>query len=180
LAIKYEYKKNNCSCVRPYQPPSWPPVKRAQRYRWHRNRGSVAVKTSSSPVQVIRAILGWPLGSVDLLPACALMYNVLGAADGAAGVAAAQQTMARAYRTPGAAVHWYDKAGCARKRKLGHINIVADSRAEACRRLDSVAPGARMSGPHRSIVLYLSLSDHRDAFIWLQGSRSAPIRTDLT
>jgi phosphoribosylaminoimidazole carboxylase len=96
-------------------------------------------------LQVLRAILGWPLGSVALLPNTALMYNVIGQADGDAdgdaGVCAAHGIMARAYCTPGASMHWYDKAGFREKRKIGHINIVAASRAEACRRLESVASG---------------------------------------
>ena len=93
-------------------------------------------------LQALRAILSWPLGSVDLLPACTFMYNLLGQADGEEGLELARQTMARAYKTPGAAMHWYDKEGCQRKRKIGHVNIIANGRPEACRRLDSVAPGA--------------------------------------
>ena len=92
--------------------------------------------------QVLRAILGWPLGSTELKPACALMYNLIGAADGDDGVALARQAMARAVSTPGASLHWYDKAGCREKRKIGHVNLVAASRAEALRRLELVAPGA--------------------------------------
>ena len=102
----------------------------------------------------MRALLGWPLGSVDLLPACALMYNILGTGDGEGGRAAAQRTLAAACKTPGARIHWYDKE-CQAKRKMGHVNIVAPGRAAACRRLDAVAPGARSVLP-RVQVLYVS------------------------
>ena len=42
----------------------------------------------------------------------------------------------------------YAKAECQRKRKMGHVNIVASSRAEACRRLEDIAPGASASPVH--------------------------------
>lgn len=104
-------------------------------------------------MQVIRALLDWPLGSTALLPSAAMMYNMLGEAEGEAGLEAARATMARAYATPGARVHWYGKAGCSVKRKIGHVNITAGTRSEACRRLDAVAPGARFATPCSALII---------------------------
>lgn len=72
-----------------------------------------------------------------------------GSAEGEAGLAAAHALMSRAYATHGASVHWYDKADVVPKRKIGHVNITAPTRAEARRRLDAVADGAsaRLGGP---------------------------------
>jgi phosphoribosylaminoimidazole carboxylase len=79
----------------------------------------------------VRAVLGWPLGDTSLNCGTCIMLNLLGEADGDEGVAAAHRTMAAAYSTPGASVHWYDKPGMRRGRKIGHINIVAADRASA-------------------------------------------------
>lgn len=86
----------------------------------------------------------WVLWSIS----CALL-RVQGSADGDAGVEAAHALMSRAYATPGASVHWYDKADVVAQRKIGHVNISAPTRAEARRRLDAVVEGAsaRLGGP---------------------------------
>ena len=106
-------------------------------------------------VQVIRAVLDWPLGSTALLPNAALMYNMLGEAEGEAGLEVARATMARAYATPGASVHWYGKAGCSVKRKIGHVTVTAGTRSEACRRLDAVAPGAPRAAAAAAALLHV-------------------------
>ena len=66
-------------------------------------------------------------------------------ADGDEGLRIAHQTMGRAYSTAGTSVHWYGKEGCGVKRKIGHINIVGDSREQARERLDQISPGASAS-----------------------------------
>lgn len=68
--------------------------------------------------------------------------NVQGTDSGASGLNAAHTTMTRAYGTPGASVHWYCKASVEPRRKIGHINIVGPTRAEARRRLEEVEPAA--------------------------------------
>ena len=73
--------------------------------------------------------------------------------------------MARAYKTPGASMHWYDKEGCQVKRKIGHVNITANGRPEACRRLDSVAPGARC---RRACCAWPSFVLLVPGFLWQQ------------
>ncbi|KAF6260325.1 AIR carboxylase-domain-containing protein [Scenedesmus sp. NREL 46B-D3] len=82
----------------------------------------------------LRAVLGWPLGDTSLSCGSCLMLNMLGEADGD-----------EAYETPGASVHWYDKAGMRKGRKIGHINIVAGSREEGRRRLAALDPAAAAS-----------------------------------
>lgn len=94
-------------------------------------------------LQTIRALLGWPLGSTTLQPRHAIMYNILGGADGAEGLATAEGIMARALQTPGSSLHWYGKE-CMSKRKLGHVNVVGGSRSDACKRLDKFAPGMQL------------------------------------
>lgn len=76
----------------------------------------------------LRAVLGWPLGDTSLNCGCSLMLNLLGEADGDEGVRLSHELMAKAYKTPGASVHWYGKSGMRKGRKIGHINIVAANR----------------------------------------------------
>jgi len=110
--------------------------------------------------QHLRAVLGWPLGDPSLRGSggggsggngngngkeCALMLNILGTADGDLGVAQAHETMAKAYATPGATVHWYGKDGVAKGRKVGHVTILGRSRAEARARLSEVDADAALA-----------------------------------
>jgi len=103
--------------------------------------------------QHLRAVLGWPLGDPSLRGSgagsvggeSAIMLNILGAADGDAGVVQAHETMARAYATPGASVHWYGKDGVAKGRKVGHVTILGRSRAEARARLARVDADAALA-----------------------------------
>jgi phosphoribosylaminoimidazole carboxylase len=90
----------------------------------------------------LRAVLGWPLGDTSLNCGSSLMLNMLGEADDDEGVRIAHDLMAKAYRTPGASVHWYDKAGMRKGRKIGHINIVAGSREEGRQKLAVLDPAA--------------------------------------
>ena len=105
--------------------------------------------------QHLRAVLGWPLGDPSLRGSgggggsssgeSAIMLNILGAADGDAGVVQAHETMARAYATPGASVHWYGKDGVAKGRKVGHVTILGKSRGEARARLARVDADAALA-----------------------------------
>lgn len=86
----------------------------------------------------LRAVLGWPLGDPSLKVGASIMLNVLGEDDGEAGMRAAHELMGRAYRVPGAAVHWYGKAEVARQRKIGHVTFVGATNDECRRRLRAV------------------------------------------
>lgn len=70
------------------------------------------------------------------------MLNVLGEADGPAGMQLAHELMGRAYAVPGASVHWYGKADVVRQRKIGHITIVGRDAAECRARLRALDPSA--------------------------------------
>ncbi|KAG2445813.1 hypothetical protein HXX76_000417 [Chlamydomonas incerta] len=89
----------------------------------------------------VRAVLGWPLGETRLNAGCAIMLNLLGEADGDEGVRIAHEQMAQAYMIPGAKVHWYGKDGMKVGRKVGHINIVANTREEARAKLAQLDAG---------------------------------------
>ncbi|KAG2498284.1 hypothetical protein HYH03_003545 [Edaphochlamys debaryana] len=88
----------------------------------------------------VRAVLGWPLGETRLTAGSAIMLNLLGEADGDEGVRMAHQIMGKAYATPGCKVHWYGKDGMKLGRKVGHINIIAESREEARAKLGQLDP----------------------------------------
>lgn len=100
----------------------------------------------------VRAVLGWPLGATDLKAGCGIMLNILGEADDEEGVAIAHQLMAKAYKLPGGKVHWYGKEGMKKGRKVGHINIVADSREEARRQLAQLDPAAEAALRHSAVA----------------------------
>ncbi|KAF5840607.1 eukaryotic-type phosphoribosylaminoimidazole carboxylase [Dunaliella salina] len=89
-----------------------------------------------------RAILGWPLGDTSLNCNTSIMLNVLGEDDDDEGVRIAHEKMAKAYKTPGAKVHWYGKDGMKKGRKVGHINVSGSSKEEARARLAMLDPGA--------------------------------------
>jgi phosphoribosylaminoimidazole carboxylase len=65
--------------------------------------------------------------STDLFLCCFLVVNVLGASSG--DINDTMQGVNAAMSMPRAVVHWYGK-GCRPGRKMGHINITADSHAE--------------------------------------------------
>jgi len=84
----------------------------------------------------LRAVCGLPLGDTSMVVGAAAMVNVLGAPSGTI-----QDTMASsnlALTLPRATVHWYGKAGCRAGRKMGHINITADSPGELDTHLSSL------------------------------------------
>ena len=74
----------------------------------------------------VRAVLGWPLGPTDA-PGPSVMINCIGALPEPAAVLA----------IPGAHLHRYGKAPRP-GRKVGHVTITADGRAELDRRVRAV------------------------------------------
>jgi len=86
----------------------------------------------------IRAVLGWPLGDPSLKVGSSIMLNVLGKTEGEAGMRAAHELMGRAYRVPGASVHWYGKEEVAAQRKIGHVTFVGKNNEECRRKLRAV------------------------------------------
>ncbi len=75
----------------------------------------------------IRAVLGWPLGSVEMVAPAAVMVNVLGRRSGPArpdGAAAALAVI-------GAHVHIYAKREVRAGRKMGHVTALGDTIEEA-------------------------------------------------
>lgn len=85
----------------------------------------------------LRAVLGWPLGSGELVVGAAVMINVLGAASGPAGAAAAHRLLSAALATPGASAHWYGKEAQP-KRKCGHITVVGTTGADVDAKLQHI------------------------------------------
>ncbi|XP_063950718.1 phosphoribosylaminoimidazole carboxylase, chloroplastic isoform X3 [Daucus carota subsp. sativus] len=77
--------------------------------------------------QHLRAVVGLPLGDPSMKTPAALMYNILGEAEGEPGFIIAHQIIKRALKIPGANVHWYDKPEMRKQRKMGHITIVGPS-----------------------------------------------------
>lgn len=90
----------------------------------------------------VRATLDLPLGDTSLKVPHVIMLNILGEADGERGEQLAEQLINRALVTPGCTVHWYDKSGVTKGRKIGHINIVGKSLEEARDRLRALDPQA--------------------------------------
>ncbi len=90
----------------------------------------------------VRAMLDLPLGDTSLKTGHVIMLNILGEADGAQGEAIAQNLINRALATPGCSVHWYDKNGVTKGRKIGHINIVGKNMREARARLKALDSSA--------------------------------------
>ena len=75
----------------------------------------------------VRATLGLPLGSAELVAPAAVMVNTLGVRNGPAEALG----MARALAIPGAHVHVYGKLATRVGRKMGHITALGASVAEA-------------------------------------------------
>ncbi|XWS64726.1 hypothetical protein CRYUN_Cryun05aG0028600 [Craigia yunnanensis] len=88
--------------------------------------------------QHLRAVVGLPLGDPSMKTPAAIMYNLLGEDEGEPGFKMAHQLIARALGIPGATVHWYDKPGMRRQRKMGHITLVGPSIGVLEARLNSL------------------------------------------
>lgn len=83
----------------------------------------------------LRAILGWPLGSPEMVRPAAVMINLLGQGDGPA----LPQGLAEALSVPGAHLHLYGKSKSVKGRKMGHITALGASREEAEKKAASAA-----------------------------------------
>ncbi|KAL3783878.1 hypothetical protein HJC23_007983 [Cyclotella cryptica] len=90
----------------------------------------------------LRAVCGLPLGDTNLLVGAAAMVNVLGAPSG--DINETMKGVNAAMSIPRAVVHWYGK-GCRPGRKMGHINMTADSHAELDTSLSRILELERIS-----------------------------------
>lgn len=75
----------------------------------------------------LRAVLGLPLGAVDLCAPAVVMVNLLGTKDGMMN----NDDLARALKQNRAHVHLYGKRQLRKGRKMGHITVLGESIAEA-------------------------------------------------
>ncbi|KAL7480262.1 hypothetical protein ACHAW6_005966 [Cyclotella cf. meneghiniana] len=93
----------------------------------------------------LRAVCGLPLGDTNLLVGAAAMVNVLGAPSG--DISDTMRGVNEAMTIPRAVVHWYGK-DCRPGRKMGHINITADSHAELDASLSRILKLERIADDH--------------------------------
>ena len=108
--------------------------------------------------QHLRAVLGLPLGGTALKVPAVGMLNVIGSADGE--LATTLRPVARALAMPRASVHWYGKSPPKAKRKMGHLNVIAESAAAAEAALRSLqGEGAPPAAAPRVGVIMGSDSD---------------------
>lgn len=75
----------------------------------------------------IRAVMGYPLGSTDMLMSAAVMVNLLGKHDGEVYT----PDIVPALSIPGVHVHLYGKHPVRKGRKMGHITVLGDTLTEA-------------------------------------------------
>jgi 5-(carboxyamino)imidazole ribonucleotide synthase len=75
----------------------------------------------------VRAVLGWPLGSTEMVAPAAAMVNLLGGANGAG----APMGLDKALAVAGAHVHIYGKTASAKGRKMGHVTAIGKNASEA-------------------------------------------------
>uniref|UniRef100_M4BJH1 phosphoribosylaminoimidazole carboxylase n=1 Tax=Hyaloperonospora arabidopsidis (strain Emoy2) TaxID=559515 RepID=M4BJH1_HYAAE len=95
--------------------------------------------------QHLRAVTGLPLGSCAMRVPAALMVNVLGDATSSEDVSFA--LLRNSLNIPGAAAHFYGKAGVRPGRKLGHVTITAPNLEELTKRATALSPEcAKSSG----------------------------------
>lgn len=83
----------------------------------------------------VRALLGWPLGSSNMINNAAVMVNLLGAENGSGyptGIEAA-------VNIPGVNVHSYGKTDSRTGRKMGHITTIGAKLDEAQERAERAA-----------------------------------------
>jgi 5-(carboxyamino)imidazole ribonucleotide synthase len=95
--------------------------------------------------QHLRAILGLPLGSSELLSPAA-MINLLGEADATGRPVI--NGMAAAMAVPGVCVHIYGKAEVKPFRKMGHVTILDRDTEAAKQKAEAVRSLIRITGEH--------------------------------
>ncbi|KAI8852667.1 ATP-grasp domain-containing protein [Chytridium lagenaria] len=88
--------------------------------------------------QHLRSILGMPLGSPDLKVPAAGMINILGTGSDENAEEETFRPCKVAMTIPGAAVHLYGKSETKKGRKMGHINLTANSMPELLQQIDSI------------------------------------------
>ncbi|KAJ3108156.1 phosphoribosylaminoimidazole carboxylase ade2 [Phlyctochytrium planicorne] len=88
--------------------------------------------------QHIRAILGMPLGDPSLKVPAAAMINILGTGSGEKAHEETFRPCQVAMGIPGASVYLYGKAETRKGRKMGHINLTANSMPELLKNVDSI------------------------------------------
>lgn len=90
----------------------------------------------------VRAVLGWPLGSPDLIAPAACMVNLLGYGEGSGVPLGLKNAMA----VPGSHVHIYGKTHSARGRKMGHVTALGQTVEEAFARAQRAADCIQFGG----------------------------------
>jgi 5-(carboxyamino)imidazole ribonucleotide synthase len=85
----------------------------------------------------LRAILGYPLGSTNMVAPAAVMVNLLGSRDGEAVVSGIEGAL----QITGAHIHIYCKRHTRPNRKMGHLTVLGQSIEEA---LDRAIKAASM------------------------------------
>jgi 5-(carboxyamino)imidazole ribonucleotide synthase len=88
----------------------------------------------------LRAVLGLPLGSTELVAPAAVMINLLGLCDGPART----EGLSAALAVPGAHVHIYGKLASRPGRKMGHVTALGATLAEAEVRARQAAEALRL------------------------------------
>lgn len=74
--------------------------------------------------QHLRAVLGWPLGSTELISPFSVTVNLIGG-----GAPVTQEAFVESLASSAVHLHWYDKAWRP-GRKLGHVTVLGDDRDE--------------------------------------------------
>jgi 5-(carboxyamino)imidazole ribonucleotide synthase len=75
----------------------------------------------------IRAVLGWPLGKIDLRAPAVVMVNILGRRNGEAKPDSIKEALA----VPHAHLHLYGKRDSRIGRKMGHVTVLANTLLKA-------------------------------------------------
>lgn len=71
----------------------------------------------------VRAVMGWPLGSPQMIVPASAMVNLLGHRNRSGAV----HGLGPALRVPGASVHLYGKLTCQPGRKMGHVTALGST-----------------------------------------------------
>ncbi|MGO8949443.1 MAG: 5-(carboxyamino)imidazole ribonucleotide synthase [Ktedonobacterales bacterium] len=91
----------------------------------------------------LRAVLGLPLGSAEMIAPAAVMVNLLGSGNGPAKV----DGLAEALAITGASVHIYGKLVSRPGRKMGHVTVLGPTVAEAEARALAAAEAINIGFP---------------------------------
>lgn len=90
----------------------------------------------------VRAIMGWPLGSPEMLAPAAVMINLLGTAEGDAWPHGYDKAMA----VSGAHIHVYGKAKSKPGRKMGHVTALGTTVTAAEKTARTAADALQFGG----------------------------------